>query len=105
LGVVLIVLKEQQSMPIAIGTRAEGQDNRRFVYVQANGAIAVGETVGIDEDFQAASLTTTTAAAMPALGWASDHAFAGNEFGFVTVSGTNYTGLYTTATGITAGYN
>lgn len=106
------VTRETVDAEFKLGTRAAGQDNRSFVYVQASGSIAIGDAVGIDEDFQAVSLTTTTAAAMHAVGWASEHAFTNDYYGFVTVSGADFDGLvadnssadaplYTTAT---AGY-
>jgi hypothetical protein len=93
----------------ALGTRAYGQDDREFVYVVASGAVTLGDAVGIDEDFTAISLTTTTAAAMHKVGWAANHAFTTACYGFVTVKGTNFNGrladnsaadspLYTTAT-------
>lgn len=92
-----------------LGQIAEGVDNRKWVYCQASGAIVVNAAVGIDEDFQATELTTTTAAAAHLIGWAADVAFADNEYGWITTSGTNFSGLiadnssadtqlYTTAT-------
>lgn len=92
-----------------LGQIAEGVDNRKFVYVQANGAIVVNAACGVDEDFQAAELTTTTAAGAHLIAWAADVAFADNDYGWLTTSGTNFSGLaadnstadtqlYTTAT-------
>lgn len=86
-----------------------GVDNRARVYVQASGAVALYAAVGIDEDFQATELTTTTAAAAHLIGWAADAAMADNDYGWITLSGTNFLGkvidnctadaqLYTTAT-------
>jgi hypothetical protein len=101
---------ESATAKFDLGTRAYGQDDREFVYVKASGAITLGDAVGIDEDFTAIALTTTTAAAMHKVGWAADHAFTTAYYGFVTVRGTNFNGrladnatadapLYTTATG------
>lgn len=103
------VTAESATAQFKLGTRAHGADGRQFVYVQASGSIGINKAVGIDEDFQAVSLTTTTAAAMHMVGWAADHAFTDDYYGFVTISGTNFSGLikdnssadaplYTTAT-------
>lgn len=92
-----------------LGSIAVGQDNRKFVYVQANGAIDLNDFVTVDENFQAAAGTTTTAAGAHLTAWAADIAYADNEFGWLTLSGANFNGnvldgttadaqLYTTAT-------
>ena len=103
---------ESSSQLFKLGTRAYGPDNQEYVYVVASGAIARYNAVGIDEDFTAIALTTTTAAGMHMIGWAPNHAFTTAYYGWVLTRGTNFSGfvadnssadspLYTTAT---AGY-
>lgn len=69
-----------------IGTRVEGNDGTAWVYVQANGAIAQYDALGIDETWQAASLTKTMADADWLIGFAQV-AFADNEYGWVALRG------------------
>ncbi len=74
-----------------LGKVASGTDNTEWVYVQANGAIAQYDFVGIDENYQAAPLTK----AMADDGWmvgAAQVAFADNEFGWVPMKGSNING-------------
>ena len=83
---------ESSTALFKLGTTAEGQDGQKYVYVQANGSIALYDAVGVDEDFQAASLTTTTAAAMHMVAWAANHAFTNDYYGWVCRCGTNFLG-------------
>lgn len=91
-----------------LGQRASGSDNTEWVYVQASGAITQYDAVGIDENFQAAALTTAIADDGWQIGFAQV-AFADNEFGWVCSRGANISArvaascaadvaLYTTAT-------
>ena len=91
-----------------LGECAMGSDGTEWVYVQAGGAIAQYDAVGIDEAFQAAALTKAIADAGHTVGVAQA-AFADNEYGWVATKGSNIsvnvlancaadTQLYTTAT-------
>lgn len=71
-----------------LGARARGADNTEWVYVQADGAIRQYDVVGVDEDYQASSVT----AAIGAAGWLpgfAQVAFADNEYGWVATRGSN----------------
>ena len=71
-----------------LGTTVAGTDGSEWVYVQANGAIAQYDAVGVDENYQAAALTK----AMADDGWfvgAAQVAFADNDYGWVCVKGSN----------------
>lgn len=99
------------SQVFKLGTRVMTFDGQEYVYVQASGAIAQYAFVGIDENFQAASLTKTIADD----GWmigVAQVAFTDDDYGWIAVRGANLTGavlgsctadvaLYTSAT---AGY-
>jgi hypothetical protein len=92
----------------ALGTTVKTTDGGEYVYVQASGAITQYDWVGIDEDYQCASLTKTIADD----GWSvgvAQVAFADNDYGWVAIRGHNLTGriaascaadvsLYTSAT-------
>jgi hypothetical protein len=70
----------------ALGTRVQAENGQEYVYVQASGAITLGDAVGVDEAFQAAALT----AAMVADGWSiafAQIAAADNEHLFVATRG------------------
>lgn len=95
-----------------LGTKAIGSDDTEFVYVKSSGSIAQYAACGIDEDFTAIELTTTTAAAMHKVGWAADATCGTAKYVWLCTKGTNFSGLvadnstadsalYTTAT---AGY-
>ena len=71
-----------------LGQRVSGSDNTEWVFVQANGAITQYDTVGIDEDFQAAALTKAMADDGWMIGFAQV-AFADNDYGWVATKGTN----------------
>lgn len=75
-----------------LGTTDLGTGNSRWVYVQADGAIAAHDYVCIDEDFQARAGTKTNVDAGHAIGIATA-AFADNEYGWVCQAGTSYEGL------------
>jgi len=92
----------------ALGKCVSTNDGGVYMYVHANGAITQYDFVGIDENFEAASLTT----AMADDGWmigAAQVAFADNDYGWVATKGSNINGavlascaadvaLYTSAT-------
>lgn len=74
-----------------LGEMHTGTDGTMWVYVQANGAIAQYDFVGIDENYQAACLTD----AMAGDGWiigAAQVAFADNDYGWVAIKGSNISG-------------
>ena len=92
-----------------LGTRAYAQDDREYVYVVSSGSIAQNAACGIDEDFTAIELTTTTAAAIHKVGWAEGVGCGTDNYLWLCVKGTNFSGLladgtspdaplYTTAT-------
>jgi hypothetical protein len=93
----------------ALGTSCFDDLGSRWEYVQANGAITQYDYVKIDDDFQAASGTTTLLPnTEPARVGCAQVAFADNEYGWVVRSG-KHTGrfaascaqdvkIYTTAT-------
>jgi len=70
-----------------LGARAWSPD-AEYVYVQANGAITLGDWVAIDEDFQAAAGTKALADVGHTVAFAQV-AFADNDFGWVAVRGRN----------------
>lgn len=72
----------------ALGDTTFGADGTCWVYVQASGAITQYDAVAIDEDYQAAALTTALAAAKHLIGFAQV-AFADNEYGWVATRGSN----------------
>jgi hypothetical protein len=96
----------------ALGDRAYGADHTEWVYVQADGAIIQYDCVGVDENFQATSVTSAIggAAWLPAF---AQVAFADNEFGWVATKGSNIyvlaksatpdAQLYVGTTGLSAG--
>lgn len=73
----------------SLGTTSIGTDGTEWVYVQANGAISQYFTVSIDENFQAAPLSNTTAATSHKVGFAQV-AFADDEYGWIPTRGTNF---------------
>lgn len=64
-------------------------ENRKgkFVYGQAQGALAVGDVVKIDNDGQLIPLTTTVSGAEPTACGISQVVMADNEYGWVWVKG------------------
>ena len=96
-----------------LGTLANVDSLKIYRFIRANGALAVGDVVGIDESFDATPVTTTTSAPGTGQGLQCGvvvTALADNEFGWVQVYGftdavnvaTNaaaHTNLNTTATG------
>lgn len=101
----------ESSAEFKLGTIGVGQDGREFVYVLSSGSLAADAACGIDEDFTAIELTTTTAAAMHKVGW-PEVGIGTGKYGWLCVRGTNFNALiadnssadsplYTTAT---AGY-
>ena len=73
----------------AVGSSTEGE----FVFVQADGAIDQYGFVKIEQDGQAAMLTTTNAGSQGLLVGVAQVAFADNEYGWVWVGGLNGGGV------------
>lgn len=71
-----------------LGHRVQGTDGTEWVYCISSGAITQYQAVGINEDFDAYSLTSTLAAQSDAVGFAQN-AFAAGEYGWIAVRGTN----------------
>jgi hypothetical protein len=71
-----------------LGTLMNSTDGVCWMYVHASGAITQYDCVGIDEDFEAASMTHAIAADGWAVGFAQS-AFADNDYGWVAMSGSN----------------
>jgi hypothetical protein len=71
-----------------LGTRRSGTDGTEWIYVQASGVISQYFAVGIDENYQAASLSNTTAAGSPLVGFAQI-AFADDDYGWIALKGSN----------------
>jgi acetylglutamate kinase len=71
-----------------LGTRVLATDGGELVYVQANGAITQYDAVGIDENYQAAALTTAMVDDGYMIGFAQI-AFTDNYYGWVFVRGSN----------------
>lgn len=70
-----------------LGDRFTGHDGKEYVFVQANGAITgAGYVVVLDENYQAAMLSTSNDAAGEHVAVAP-YAFADNDYGFVQVKG------------------
>lgn len=69
-----------------LGTRMVGNDGTEWFYVQANGAIAQYDVVGIDETWQAAAITKALADADSLVG-AAQVGFADNDYGWVANAG------------------
>lgn len=72
----------------ALGTVATGTDGTEWVYCISSGAITQFQAVGINEDFDAYSLTTALAAQSDKIGFAQI-AFAAGEYGWIATRGTN----------------
>ena len=73
-----------------VGSRHTGSDGTEWVYVQANGAITQYDCVAIDENYQAAAMTTALGNTGQRPGLAQV-AFADNEYGWVAIGGSNIT--------------
>jgi hypothetical protein len=85
----------------AVGSSTEGE----FVFVQADGAIDQYAWVKIEQDGQAAMLTTTNAGSQGLLVGVAQVAFADNEYGWVWVGGLNGGGVGSGIRGkVAAGY-
>jgi hypothetical protein len=72
----------------ALGERSLGSDGTEYVYVQASGALTAYYAAGIDENYQCAPLSNTTAAGTPQPAY-PQVAFADNDYGWVPVRGSN----------------
>lgn len=72
----------------ALGTMAEGSDGTKWIYVVSSGAITQYQAVGINEDYDAYSLTRTLAAQSDQVGFAQV-AFGSGEYGWVAIKGSN----------------
>ena len=71
-----------------LGTRCQGTDGTEWVYCVSSGAITQYQLVGINEDYDAFSMTTALAAQSDRLGFAQN-AFAAGEYGWVAIAGSN----------------
>jgi hypothetical protein len=67
-----------------LGQKIQANDGN-YMYVQASGAIAQGAACKIDDDYQAAELTTTISGAEPTKVGIAQIAFADNEYGWIFV--------------------
>lgn len=96
-----------------VGTMADGSDGTRWIYVKATGAITAYDVVAIDENYEAAAVTSALAGAGHRPGFAQN-AFADDEYGWVALSGANISVraasscaadalLYVGTTGLSAG--
>ena len=70
-----------------LGNVYNGSDGSKYVYVQASGAITLGDYVTIDEDFQAAAGTKDAVDDGHTIGFATNVAFADDEYGYVALTG------------------
>lgn len=86
LGANLTAPTTTQSFPL--GQRSLGSDGTEYVYVQASGAITQYYACGVDEDYQCAMLSNTTAAGAPQPAFAQV-AFDDDDYGWVPVRGSN----------------
>jgi hypothetical protein len=75
-----------------LGQRAVLDDNGEAMYVHASAAIAANDVVGIDENFEAAPLTKAMADDGWMIGVAADVALSDNDFGWVRMKGSNFSG-------------
>jgi hypothetical protein len=73
---------------LPLGTTVKATDGTEYVRVQASGAIAQYDAVGIDENFAAAPLTTAMAGDGWFIGFAQV-AFASADYGWVATRGSN----------------
>ena len=71
-----------------LGKCVAGTDGGQYLYVQANGAVAIYDCVAIDENFQAVPADSGTIDSFSVIGFAQ-LAFADDDFGFVAIQGTN----------------
>lgn len=71
-----------------LGQCVKATDGQEWVYVQASGAITAYDCVAIDENYQAAAITSTLAKAGYAIGFAQA-AFDDDDFGWVAKQGSN----------------
>ena len=86
-GTIGVDLEETPStIEFTLGQRVRGNDGTEWVYVQASGAITQYAAVGIDEDWQAASLTKAIADDGHGIGFAQV-AFDDDDYGWVAVAG------------------
>lgn len=96
-----------------LGTCVKGSDGTEWIYVQASGAITQYSCLAIDENFQAAAVTSALAGAGHKPGFAQV-AFSDNDIGWVAIRGSNISVraasacaadalLYVGTTGLSAG--
>lgn len=71
------------SAKFALGEKCFDSKGGSWVYVQANGAIAINDAVKVDKDFQASKLTTAVSGAEPTDVGIAQVAFANDEYGWV----------------------
>jgi hypothetical protein len=77
-----------ETIEYALGTTVKGNTNTEWVYVQASGAIAQFDVVGIDENYQAAKITKAMADDGFNVGFAQV-AFTDDYYGWVALRGTD----------------
>ncbi len=75
-----------------VGTRVTGQNNQVWVYGKAAAALTAYKFVGLDQDHNAAVLSTTTAATTVTVG-IPQRAFAASDYGWFVINGSNVYGL------------
>jgi|TARA_R110000751_G_scaffold45064_2_gene102584 hypothetical protein len=80
-----------------VGQVAELDKNGEAMYVHASAAIAVGDFVGIDEAYESAPITKAMADDGWMVGVCVDVAIADNEFGWVRMRGTGFSGMLLTS--------
>ena len=92
-----------------LGDMFAADDGNCYIYVRANGAVAAYAACTIDEAFDVAELTTTTAGSKPQTVVVPQLAMADNEYGWAVIKGVSFSVLaltlcaadvkvYTTAT-------
>ncbi len=102
------VTQTSSSIAYKLGTCLQAEGGEEYMYVLTSGAVTSGDTVVVDENFTARSITTTLAAAAQKVGFAQN-AIATDTYGWVATKGNNVSGriadnstadapLYTTAT-------
>lgn len=83
-----------------VGSMVRASDGNFYQYVHANGAIAQYAFVKVDNDYEAATLTTTISGTEPTAVGCAQVALADNEYGWVVRGGGTFTG--TTAAAVSA---
>lgn len=74
----------------ALGTEVEGSDGNTYRYVQAQGALAIGDCCRLLETGEADPATTTTSGVVPTQYVFPQVVFADDEFGWAVIRGENF---------------